>query len=210
MLIKVALIPSLLLAAAVYFIGPRMLFAIRRDAYVKQFNDQLIEVSQSMANALKAGMSIQQALFQVSERVPEPASGEFRQTHNELMLGDNLIMALSALRDRVRSRELDVMVNATLVQHAAGGNLARVLAAMANILTERRRMQREIQSMTAEARFSAIVIQIIPIILVIILRDTSFGKGLFETTPGWVLLGLYGVAQIGIFLLIRRIMKIDV
>jgi tight adherence protein B len=209
-LLKISLLPSVALGLAVFFLGPRILFRIRNDAYVKKFNEQLIEVTQSLANALRAGMSIQQAINQAAERAPEPAQSEIRQTHNELLLGDNLSFALNSLRARIRSRELDVVVNAILVQHQAGGNLARVLSAMSNILTERRRLMGEIHSMTAEARFSAIIVQLMPIVLLIVLRNTAFGRGLFETTLGWVFLGIYGLVQIGIFFLIRRIMKIEV
>ena len=209
-LLHLPLLPSALLGLAAYLFVPSIIFRIRRDAYVNAFNNQLIEIAQLLSNALKAGMSIQQALAQVIDRLEEPARGEFRQTNHELLLGDNLALALNGLRQRVRSRDLDVMVNAIIVQHQAGGNLARVLSAMANILTERRRLMSEIRSLTAEARFSAIVVQLMPIALLVLIRGTPIGEALFGTLIGWIILVIYGLIQVGVFFLIRRIARIEV
>jgi tight adherence protein B len=203
-------IPSILLAAAAYVVAPKLYLRGRRHAYVYAFEAQLVEIAQILANALRAGMSIQQAIGQVAERVPEPAAGEFRQTNNELMLGDSLTQTLGRIRERVRSRDLDVMVNAILVQHQAGGNLARVLAAMANILTERQRLASEIRSLTAEARFSALIIMCMPVILIFMLRDSPIGETLFGTMIGWGLLAAFAAVQIGVYALVQRVARIEV
>jgi tight adherence protein B len=204
------LAPSVLAALAALFVVPKLVFAARRNAYVQALEGQLVEITQLMANALRAGMSVQQAIGQVAERVPEPAKGEFRQTHNEMLLGDSLAQALSGLSRRVRSRDLDVVVSAIVVQHAAGGNLARVLAAMANMLTERQRLASEIRSLTAEARFSALIIMLIPIVLLLMLRDTPLGETLFGSLIGWALLAAFIVVQVLVYLLIQKIATIEV
>ncbi|HEU4322957.1 MAG TPA: type II secretion system F family protein [Roseiflexaceae bacterium] len=203
-------LPTVLVAIGAYVLVPKLFFASRRSAYTNALNAQLGEVTSLLANALRAGMSIQQALSQVVERMPEPAAGEFRQTHNELMLGDNLTQALTALRRRVGSRDLDVVVNAIVVQHQAGGNLARVLNAMSNILTERQRLSSEIDSLTAEARFSAVIVMIIPIALLLLLRGTPLGESLFTTIPGWIMLVMFLLVQVGIFLLIQKLARVEV
>jgi tight adherence protein B len=201
---------AILGSAAAYIVVPRLFFASRRNAYVEAFNAQLAELTQLLANALRAGMSIQQAIGQVVERVPEPARGEFRQTHHELMLGDNLALALTALSRRVRSRDLDVVVNAILVQHQAGGNLARVLGAMSVTLSKRRRLASEIRALTADSRFSALIVMIMPIAFLMLLRTTPLGDALFGTLIGWVLLAIFIVVQVGTHFLIQRIAAIEV
>lgn len=208
--LELPMLPSALMAAAAFFFAPKLFFASRRGAYTKAFNAQLSEITQLLANTLRAGMSIQQAIGQVAERVPEPAKTEFRQTHNELMLGDNLGRALGSMRNRVQSRDLDVVVNAIVVQHQAGGNLARVLNAMAGILTERQRLASEISSLTAEARFSAIVVMIIPVALLLMLRGTPLGETLFTTVVGWIMLTLFFLSQVGILIVIQKVSKVDV
>ena len=203
-------IPSVLIALGAYFVVPRIFFAMRRNAYVHAFEAQLVEITQLLANSLRAGMSVQQSIGQVVDRVPEPAQTEFRQTNHELMLGDNLAMALNGLRQRLHSRDLDVIVNAIVVQHQAGGNLARVLAAMANVLTERQRLSSEIRSLTAEARFSALIIMLLPIIMILLIRDSPLGETLFETPFGWGLLTAFAVVQVVVYFIIQRIAKIEV
>ncbi|NJM05293.1 hypothetical protein HC891_02215 [Candidatus Gracilibacteria bacterium] len=121
-------------------------------------------------------MSIQQALSQVSERLPEPAAGEFLQTHRELLMGDSLTQVLTGLRRRVGSRDLDIVIDAMVIQHQAGGNLARVLTAMANTITERRRVASEIDSLTADSRFSAVVVMVLPLALLLTLRGSPIAR----------------------------------
>jgi tight adherence protein B len=203
-------IPSIGLFLAAFLLVPRIFFASRRNAYVLAFEAQLIEITQLLANSMRSGMSVQQSIGQVSERLPEPARGEFRQTHQELQMGDSLSQVLNHLSGRVNSRDLDVVVSAVVIQHQAGGNLARVLGAMANTLTERQRLASEIRSLTADARFSSLVVMLIPIIVIFMVRDTPLGQAIFETMLGWVLLTVFVVVQFGIYLLIQRIAKIEV
>lgn len=210
MMLDLPIFGALLAGVAAYLIVPRVFFFLRQNAYVQAFNKQLVEVTQLLANALRAGMSIQQAIGEVAERVPEPARSEFRQTHHELLLGDNLPLALNDMRRRVRSRDLDVLINAIIVQHQAGGNLVRVLNGMANTLNERQRLEREINSLTAEARFSALVVMVLPVFFLLMIRDTPLGEGLFQTITGWVLLGVFAVLQVGIYFLIQRVARIEV
>jgi tight adherence protein B len=201
---------ALAIGLGAYFLVPRLVFAFRRDAYVNAFNTQLVDITTLMANSLRAGLSIQQAIGQVADRSPEPARTEFRQTHRELLLGDNLSLALTGMCRRVPSRELSVLVNAVLVQHAAGGNLSRVLRAMSNVLAERERIRGEIQAITAEARFSANIIQVMPLGLLVLIRHTVLGEAIFNTVPGWILLAIYFIVQFVVYLVIRRIMRIQV
>lgn len=210
MMLDLPIFGAALAGMVAYFIVPRIFFFMRQNAYVRAFNKQLVEITQLLANALRAGMSIQQAIGEVAGRVPEPARSEFRQTHHELLLGDNLPLALNDMRRRLSSRDLDVLVNAIVVQHQAGGNLVRVLNGMANTLNERQRLEREIDSLTAEARFSALVVMVLPIFFLLMIRDTPLGEALFQTVVGWVLLGIFAVLQVGIYFLIQRVARIEV
>ncbi|MCU0491723.1 MAG: type II secretion system F family protein [Chloroflexaceae bacterium] len=210
LMLAIAPLASIGIATAAYFLVPMLIFRTRREAYVKAFTEQLVEITQMLANALRAGMSLQQSLGQVADRVAEPAQTEFRQTHRELLLGDSLPQVMGGLCDRVPSRDLAVMANAMVVQHAAGGNIARVLASMSVIQSERQRLISEINAMTSESRISALIIQLMPIGLLVVIRHTPIGEAIFTSWPGWLLLGFYIITQIGIFFLIRRIMRIEV
>jgi tight adherence protein B len=209
-LLKIPLLPSVIIGVAVYFALPKIVAAVRHNAYVKAFNEQLMEVTLLLANALRAGMSIHQAIEQTTDRVVEPARSEFRQTHNELLLGDSLALALSGMCQRIKSRDLAVMVNAILIQHQAGGNLARVLRAMSTILSERQRVKKEIDTITADARSSTTIMMIMPIFLLIMIRSSPLGDALFTTWPGWILLAVFALSQFVIFLLVRRILRVEV
>jgi tight adherence protein B len=201
---------SLGLGMLAYHLAPAIFFFVRRDAYLNALNQQLVEVTRVMANALRAGMSVPQACGQVAERLPEPACGEFRQTYSELLLGKPLDQALWDLQRRVGSRDLSVALSAIVVQYEAGGNLARVLYNMADVLTERQRLASEIRSLTADARISATVVMIMPVIMLLLIKNTPLGDGVFVHPLGWLLLALFGAMQVGIYFLVQRIARIEV
>ena len=77
-------------------------------------------------------------------------------------------------------------------------------------LTERQRLSSEIRSLTAEARFSALIIMLLPIIMILLIRDSPLGETLFETPFGWGLLAAFAVVQVFVYLIIQRIAKIEV
>jgi tight adherence protein B len=201
---------SLGLGVLTFLFAPTIFFYVRRDAYLDALNQQLTEITRVMANALRAGMSAQQALGQVAERLPEPAGGEFRQTHSELLLGKPFDQALWDLQRRVGSRDLSVAISAIVVQYEAGGNLARVLYNMADILTERQRLAGEIRSLTADARMSATVVMGLPIVMLLLIRNTPLGEGIFVHPLGWLLLALFALVQVGVYFVVQRIARIEV
>lgn len=204
------LLLSLGIGLLIYNLAPALFFFMRRDAYLKAFNQQIVEITQVMANALRAGMSVQQALGQVADRLPEPAQEEFRQTHSELLLGKPFDQALWDLQMRVNSRDLRVAMNAIIVQYEAGGNLARALYNMADVLTERQRLASEINSLTADARISSTVVMVLPVILLLLIRNTPLGEQLFTNPIGWLLLALFGGLQVIIYFVVQHIARVEV
>ena len=60
------------------------------------------------------------------------------------------------------SRDLAWAVMAIRIQREVGGNLAELLDTVAETMTHRERLRREIKSLTAEGRMSAIVLSIFP------------------------------------------------
>jgi tight adherence protein B len=120
--------------------------------------------------------------------------------------------ALGELASRMPTEDVDILVTAIGLQHQTGGNLAHVLDIVATTVRERHRVEREIRGLTAQQRFSAMLLAGLPFLLagVIFIISPSYIGHLF--TWGWVLcmpIGALILAIIGLILM-RRIASIDV
>ncbi|MEM8529782.1 MAG: type II secretion system F family protein [Chloroflexota bacterium] len=210
LVIDLPLLFCVLIVGAVYFIAPGAFLKSRHNAFLQAFEAQMVEINQLLANGLRAGMSIHQAIGHLVENIEEPAKSEFQQTYNEMMLGDDLVKALNALSERVGSRDLNIVLDAIVVQHQAGGNLAHVLHGMANTVTARRQLADEINAMTADIRYGVLVVTCVPVIILIVLRPSFLGQAIFDNPIGWVALGIYAVIQTCVVMMMRRTAKLDI
>jgi tight adherence protein B len=120
--------------------------------------------------------------------------------------------ALEGLAQRMPTEDVDILVTAIAMQQQTGGNLTHVLDVVAATVRERQRVKREIKSLTAQQRFSAILLGALPFLLALalyIINPKYVGK-LFE--PGWVLcmpIGAFILTLIGFFTM-RKLADIDV
>ncbi|HET8822404.1 MAG TPA: type II secretion system F family protein [Thermoleophilaceae bacterium] len=91
------------------------------------------------------------------------AGHELRRTAAELAAGAPTDDALEAMRGRVRSPRMDTLVAACLLQRRAGGDLARLLRELARGMEDQARLEDEVRAATAQARFTALIVVLLPV-----------------------------------------------
>lgn len=128
----------------------------------KAFTEQLGDCLTTVANALRAGYSFQQAMDVVAKEMEPPISSEFERMSTDVAMGVALEDAMEQMNKRVGSADFDLVVTAVLIQREIGGNLAQILDTISETIQERIRMKREIKALTAQGRFSAIVLLMLP------------------------------------------------
>lgn len=203
-------IPVAILAAVAI---PRWFLNARRGRYITIFDTQLIEAAAAMSSAVRAGLSIPQAIALMARKLPAPAREEFNQLSREInLLGVSVEAALYNMLDRLPSDDLSVMVTTILIQRQAGGDLVRALSQLSDTMRDRRRLHDEVHTMTAEARFSSYVIMAMPVIILLFMRNTmpEMVEQLFEHPIGWTALAIFAGLQVVGFVLVRRIADIKV
>ena len=200
------------IACLVGFFGPWVYVALMRGRRLKAFNDQLSDTINLMVNGIRAGYSVMQAMEAVSEEMGPPISVEFGRVVREVQLGITLEQALDNMLRRITSDDLDMMITAIKVQREVGGNLAEVLDSISYTIRERVRIKGEIQALTSYGRGAGNLLSALPIILsvVIYLISPSFMGQLFEDPCGWIMIGISILGIIAGYLIIRKIVNIDV
>ena len=179
---------------------------------LKAFTEQLGDCLTTVANALRAGYSFQQAMDVVAKEMEPPMSTEFERVTTDLAMGVTLEDALEQMNKRVGSPDYDLVVTAVLIQREIGGNLAQILDTISETIAERIRMKREINALTAQGRFSAWVLIVLPFIVAAFCftfnREQSMM--LINEESGRIALGIAIFMEFLGYVVIRRIVDIEV
>ncbi len=190
----------------------KLWITIMRKRRLRLINEQFIDAIGIISNALKSGLSLQQAIARVAGQYPVPLSQELSMVGKEIALGVPLEQALVNLGERVDSEDLNLFVTATNVVKDAGGNLSEMFDSIADTLRERNTIQGKIKALTAQGRMQGIVIGLMPIALGFILYklDPNLIMPLFNDPIGWAILFIIALFEaIGTFF-IAKIIRIDV
>lgn len=199
-------------AAVAGFFAPAALIRLLRRRRVARFDGQLAEALQQMANALRAGFTLQQAIDQVGREAAAPLRHEFGLFIKEVKLGVPVDDALGAMAGRVGSQDLDLLATSTAIARQLGGNLAELFEGIAATLRERFRLEGRIAALTSQGKLQGVIVASLPLFVAAFLhwyRPDLLGP-MFESAYGYVLAGAIVLLQAAGFILIRRLSAIDV
>lgn len=149
--------PPLLLRSLAERLASRRGWHRRRRELDSGCEDVMVEV----AEALRAGESLVQALARAGASARGPWAGLIREVLARYERGAPLIEAMSLL-DRTGSRPARLLLRATEISLRAGGNLAEALLKLAQGVREERLLHGEITARTAEARWTAYCVAATP------------------------------------------------
>jgi len=200
------------LAAVAGFFSPSLLVRFYRRRRLLRFNAQLADGLQQMANALRAGFTLQQAIDRVGREGNAPLRQEFGLLIKEVKLGLPLDDALAAMAKRVGSEELDLIATSTAIARQLGGNLAELFESIAATIRERFRLEGRIAALTSQGKLQGLIVAALPLCVGLFLDAyrPDLIAPMFETAYGYVLVGAVVLLQGTGFVLIRRIVAIDV
>ena len=196
---------------ATMYLLQNLLFLVRRNKYQERLNDQLSEVCRLLANSLRAGLTLTQGIELVAREIPQPAGQEFKRMAREIQLGVSFDKALADMEKRIPTRDFRIFAATLFIQRRAGGNLSEVLQEMAETLEDRRIVNQEIKTMTAEQRYVSILVPIMPIALVLMMNTMNEGfiDPLFSGF-GLILLGVFILGTILSYVLVKKVTNIKV
>ena len=150
----------------------KMLEAQRRKKFAGQIVDGLLILSSS----LKAGLSLLQAIGELTEEMPSPISQEFGLVLRQMQMGIALDEAMVNLKKRMRVDELDLIVTALLVARETGGDLTITFSKVINTIQERNKLLGRVKALCVQGRMQGVIMSILPI---------GFGMFVYKTNPGF-------------------------
>ncbi|MDS0525883.1 type II secretion system F family protein [Clostridium sp. SHJSY1] len=191
---------------------PKFIINKRKKERVKLFDSQLNEGITIISNSLKAGYSFLQAISVVSEETNDPFSKEFKKLLKEMSLGISEEDSLRNLLSRMESEDLRLIMNAILIQKDIGGNLSEILDNISETIRERQKIKNELKTLIAQGKLSGVILMLIPIFLgmTIYLFNRDYMMLLFTTSTGIAMVGAAIISEMFGFLMIKKIINIDI
>lgn len=203
-------VPLTLAAAASVPVAAAIHLRARLRRYPDRVAAQLPGVTRGLADGLRAGLSLRQALARAARDLPAPAQQEFAQVADDLEHGARADDALEALAARIPHPDVDVTVCAVLVTSRGGGDLARILTDLAASLEDRRRTAAELATATAQARMTAWLVAALPVVAGVAVE--AFAPGTLGSTLGSGIGRAAAIASATLFtlaiVLVRRLSRV--
>ncbi len=201
-----------ILLSALMFFAPW--FLIRRLAERRRLKieDQLADAMVTLANAVRAGLSLAQSMEILAAQCPWPINAEFFQIAAEYKLGKPLDRTLTEAKQRLKSENFALFAAAMLASHESGGRLNETVERIAQSVLEMQRLERKVQSETAQARKSAIYMAMAPAVILVVYYfvDPVNTTTLFTRLFGQVLLAIAVIINIAAYFWARAILNPDI
>lgn len=209
------IVPGLIFGTLVAILGwklPRPIVDYMMQRRTQQFNMQMVDALNLMANAMKSGLSVAQAMGIVVEQSPQPISQEFNLVLSETKIGLSMEESLQNLAKRVPCEDVDMFVTAVVILKETGGNLAETFDTIVGTIRERIKVQSKIDAMTAQGYFQGLVLMCVPPVigLYFAASEPGFMDPMVNHPLGWLALGGVFVLEILAYVAIKKVMKIDV
>lgn len=203
-------LPVVVLAAAGYIL-PALYLRNRRGHRLEQFDAVLPRAMELIANSMKAGQSVAQAMGAVTDNAPPPVSDEFGLARSEIELGASIESALNNMVKRIGSDDLRLMVMVITIQHSFGGDLPAILITLSDTMRQRAEMRAEILASTAQSRASALIVTLLPVVAAVFLYFVvpNYFRPMFTSPVGWAILVLASILLITGNFIIRRLTAIS-
>lgn len=179
---------------------------------IEKFKRQLPDGLDLIARALKAGHAFTGGMSLAAEEFDDPLGPEFREVLDEVNFGVSVPDALKNLAQRVDCEEIKYFVVGVILQRETGGNLAELMTTLARLIRERFKFEGKVRTLTAEGRFSAVVLVALPFLLFgyLWLTTPNFLAPLLTDPFGRLLMLAAVVMMAAGSVVIRRMVKVKV
>jgi tight adherence protein B len=192
--------------------APYYYLKIKKRRRVARIETQMPEGMELLARSLRAGHTLPSAMNLLSAELDAPLGTEMSIVYEEQRLGLGMSRALRRMGERVASRDLWYFITAVVIQTESGGNLAEIMENIAQIVRERLNLKGKVKALTAEGRFSALILLLLPIVVLAALFfvNRNYITPLFEDPIGIKILGAGFISMILGALWMKRMIQIKI
>ncbi len=198
-------------AAAVLSYVPFLVVRFKKNRKTTVIEKQMPDAMELLARSLRAGHALPSSIDLASKEIANPLGTEMKTVYEEQRLGLSVAGALKRMGERVASQDLQYFVTAVMLQTETGGNLAEVMENIGHLIRERLKLKGKIQALTAEGKFSALILTLLPFLVffALMVMNRKYIETLFTDPAGKYLMGIGILNIIAGIIWMKRIIRID-
>ncbi len=204
--LRLSFLKVFLLAEPVLF----LFFYIKlKELKKKSFQDNFPDALNILASAMSSGQSIVHAFDYVGKQLDNDVGNEFKYVANRLLIGEDPEEVLEKSCLRFPYLEYFFFVSSIRVNIARGGQLRDVIVRINRLVFSSRGIEKKKNALTSEARASAKIIAVLPILFLIIMRfftPDNYEFIMYDDAGRPILFYVIGSIFIG-FVIIWKILK---
>jgi tight adherence protein B len=144
---------------------PIFLIVRKRASRLGKFEENLPDAIDLFTRTMRAGHNIHSGLETIAEETSDPIKMEFRKVMEEMSLGQPIEPALHSLGERIPILDLKFFITGLILQRQTGANMVSVLENLSTLVRERLNMAAKMRAHTAQQRFSAALLCLMPIVV---------------------------------------------
>lgn len=211
-MVAVMLFRSVSDAPFLKYLGPYWLEKVRKARRHAEFDTRILDLTMGLANAMKAGMALPQALEKVGEQMGGVMREEISTTLQEYRLGMGITDAVSRLAERMPGEDMRLLTSAVRLTTQTGGSLVDVLVQLVDTIRERTEFHQKLRTLTAQGKFEAIAMASAPFAAFVLLYfcQPDLMLPLVTTLTGWIAIGVAFALEVAGYFVIRGIVTIEV
>jgi tight adherence protein B len=137
---------------------------------MSMIEEQLPDAVELMVRSLKVGHPFASAVQIVAKEVQDPLGTEFGVIADEAAYGRDVGEALKDMAERLDMQDMRFLAVAVTIQQQVGGNVAEILAGLAQVIRARFRLFRRVKAITAEAKWSGKFLSAFPLVALVVIN----------------------------------------
>ena len=193
-------------AGFVFYIGE---IAKKRQA---KMTEQLPQILETMVFALRAGSPVMEVFKVISDTGPDPIKSEFKRGLISLQLGKPFRDVMKEMSLRIKAPDFKLLTQAIFISQDVGGNLADVVATIAEAIRERFKLRDFLNALTSQGKATATFIGCLPYLITVgtyFLTPSYMTPFLNHPIARIVMVGLVMWELLGFYIL-RRMVTFEV
>ncbi len=165
---------------------------------ITDYKLQMVDALMLLANAIRAGQAMPQALNLVVGQLKPPIAQEFQKILQDNRLGMPIEECFEKLAERMPTEDNRMFATSFSILNEMGGNLPETFDTIVDIIRERLRIDLKIRAMMAQGRSQGLMTVSIPFVLFMIMYSTDPDSvGLLFTNPFGIVLLIIALGLIG-------------
>ena len=148
-------------AGFVYYLGEA---AKKRQA---RMTEQLPQILETMVSALRAGSPVMEVFKVISDTGADPIRSEFKRGLISLQLGKPFRDVMLEMSFRIKAPDFKLLTQAIFISQDVGGNLADVVATIADAIRERFKLRDFLNALTSQGKATATFIGCLPYLITV-------------------------------------------